>query len=283
MSREQYQQENRQNNDLFEEYLDDLPDEEMNVSSRVEEDVQQYVSERNQKKQKQSLFICGAVISFCLAVMINLFRSSAILKKEPEPDVQIFTPVYTAPVLTTGSDYNNMVTDAHSSQSDVNVLGTDLQVPEMMIRDQYYRLPVPMSTFLKNGWQISWQIIEDQGQEDFCRAHYTLTHTDGSGTLEVDAVVKPSAENVPEFIIVTGISDSGGLIELPQGIQSGMTEDELLDILNGSGIDSTLVETDSDEKTVTVNSPVDLFYFRNYNIGFGISDGNISTVTVTVE
>ena len=54
MSREQYQQENRQNNDLFEEYLDDLPDEEMNVSSRVEEDVQQYVSERNQKKQTKS-------------------------------------------------------------------------------------------------------------------------------------------------------------------------------------------------------------------------------------
>lgn len=282
MSRGQYQQEKQQNSDLFEEYLNDLPEEEMNVSSRVEEDVQQFVSERKQKKQKRTLFICGIIISFCLALGINLYRSSAV-PKEPEKDVTVFNPVYTAPVLTTGSDYNNMVIDAHSSQGDESVMGTDLQVPEMMIRDQYYRLPVPMSSFLNNGWQISQQIIENQGEDDYCRAHYTLIYGDSSDTLEVDAVVKPSAEHVPEFIIVTGISDSGGLIELPQGIQSGMTEDKLLNILNDSGIGSTAVKTGSDEMTVTVSSPVDMFYFQNYNISFNISEGDISTVTVTVE
>ena len=40
MSRGQYQQENQQNNDLFEEYLNDLPDDEVKISSQVEQDVQ---------------------------------------------------------------------------------------------------------------------------------------------------------------------------------------------------------------------------------------------------
>ena len=85
MSRGQYQQENQQNNDLFEEYLNDLPDDEMKVSSRVEQDVQQIVSEKKQKKQHRAVYISGTVIAVCLALGLNLYLGSIARQEPAEP------------------------------------------------------------------------------------------------------------------------------------------------------------------------------------------------------
>lgn len=283
MSRGQYQQENQQNNDLFEEYLNDLPDEEMKVSSRVEQDVQQIVSEKKQKKQHRAVYISGTVIAVCLALGLNLYLGSIARQEPAEPDpVPVFTPDYKNPTLTPTSDYNRMVIDAHSNQNSEGVLGTDLPVPEMMVKDDYYRLPVPLSRFLLNGWRIGQQVIENQTEDGFYRIHYTLTYLDNSTTLEVTAV-KPVSSDVPSFVIVTGIKDTGGLVELPQSIRSGMSEDDLLNLLNDSGIITTTVEGGSAEKTVTVDNAVDMFYFQSYHIDFDLNEGTISTITLTVE
>lgn len=283
MSRGQYQQENQQNNDLFEEYLNDLPDKEMKVSTQVEQDVQQIVSEKKQKKQHRAVYISGTVIALCLALGLNLYLGS-VVKKEPDPptSVPVFTPDYKNPTLAPISDYNRMVIDAHSNQNSEGVLGTDLRVPEMTVKGDYYHLPVPLSRFLQNGWRIGQQVIESQTDDGYYRIHYTLTYLNSSTTLEVTAV-KPVSTDVVSFVIVTSIKDTGGFVELPQGIHGGMTEEDLMNLLSDSGIIGTTIEGGSAEKTTTVNNAVDMYYFQSYHIDFDLNEGTISTITLTVE
>ncbi len=283
MSRGQYQQENQQNNDLFEEYLNDLPDDEVKISSQVEQDIQQIVTEKNQKTQNRVRNVGIIITGLCLALGLNLYLGS-IVKKEPDVPVPspIEKPQINVPTTAPISLFNGMVIDAHSSQNSDGVLGTDPRVPEMMIKNDYYHLPVPLTQFMLNGWKVGQQVIESQTQDGLYRIHYTLTYLDNSTTLEVDAV-KSADDNAPSFIIVTGIRDTSGLVELPQGIRGGMSEDELMQILNDSGIISTTTEGGSAEKTMTVNNAVDMFSFQSYNIDFDLNNGTISTITMTVE
>ncbi len=158
MIQNEKQTQNNAARDAFEEYLNDLPDDSVKVSSKVEEDLIDYSNNKgsyareerrsyrrmpSERPLKAILVLTGVVIamaSITTVVMFNVARSD---------DSSIPIQVDTVPV------------EEYEYEDPYALLGTDLSKPEFVLDGHYYQLPVSYSDFMQEGWSVENSLVKD--------------------------------------------------------------------------------------------------------------------------
>ena len=140
-------------------------------------------------------------------------------------------------------------------------LGDNLVSGVMEIEGDLYKLPIPVSEFLKNGWEISFK---EDDKTTLSGNEYAF------GTLSKDGVIIPDAEiynldktknNVENCYVISMAvsSESEFNVSLPKDIKTQMTEDDFL--IAVSGLNCTLNSAEFNQYTFTdgkINLTVDV-------------------------
>ena len=160
MSREQYQQETQHSNDLFEEYLENLPEPDVQISSQVEQDVRQIDNEAKEKKKSRKLRVAGYIAAAVLALGLNLFLGNIAEANKPKPEppvVVVDNPHYSLIML-------DMLKNMEKDVSSDTTAGTSLKNAEIQIHGRTYHLPNSLMMFLQNGWAVeNTEYLETKG------------------------------------------------------------------------------------------------------------------------
>ena len=277
MSREQYQQETQQSNDLFEEYLENLPEPDVQISSQVEQDVRQMDNEAKEKKKSRKLRVAGYIAAAVLALGLNLFLGyiAEANKPQPEPPVVVVdNPHYSLIML-------DMLKNMEKDVSSDTTAGTSLKNAEIQIHGRTYHLPNSLMMFLQNGWAVeNTEYLETK--DGFTTVRYTLVYLDRSTHITVMAL-KPVDQEQLAYTVVTDVIDTSGTLELPGGISTGTSEDDLISILNGSDVEWQTTGTLEDgTQTYTFDASQDNQYFRNYHVEIQVNGGRVINIITSV-
>lgn len=279
MSREQYEQSSRQNDDLFAEYLEDLPDPDVKISPQVEQDIRQIEQEvRGRKSTRRRLAAClaGGLMAAVLAPLIIRFSQPQVPEPEPSPPIVIQMPGYDLMIL-------DMLRNTDRDLSSTAQPGTDLKDDSITIHGKTVHLPTSLHVFLQNGWSVDSSLFLDVS-DGFTTVRYDLVYLDRSTHLTV-FVMQPAGRDVPVYSIVTEVHDGGsGQIELPGGIRRGSSEAELIDALNHSGVSwHTDTADDTGITTYAYSISLDNSFFKNSHIEVRVENSMVIDISVSVS
>ena len=273
MKQQQYQDEFNKN-DPFMEYVDSLPDPQIEVSEQFEQDVRNYEVRKEEDKKKTRFRVVTFVIAAVAALAVNFLLKSI---PAPEPDVQQNTyPIW----------HENHPERIVECEPGDGVLNSDLNVPEIMIDGNYYHLPFRVSELLDNGWEID-PFYADQ-QADYYTNYISLTK--GDEKLRTVAVISADGDPVSmDQAVVTGLDVYGwdeGEVRLPGGISAGITtEDELIQAMRDSGLSWSYKEFGQDGaaslKYYKYFAPAENEAFTYYTVEFCVNrDGKVISLDI---
>lgn len=252
MKQSQYQSSGNNRNDLFEEYLDELPEQDIQVTRKVERDIERY--QENKERERQKKFrIRTFAIAAAAALIINLPRMFAADHSRDRDYLDDF-PDDTVEVI-------------HYDEGD-GVLDSDLKEPEILIDGEYYHFPFPVSELLDRGWEFD----EEDEDVQVSRFGEFVTLVRGDERLHVVSLISPDGTPVDkEDALVTGFifyGDDSTEVTLPDDITAGSTEEELIQAMRDSGLTWSLEEYEYDENTAfrhyTYYAPVEDEHFTYY-------------------
>ncbi len=173
-------------------------------------------------------------------------------------------------------EVNNEVPASIANYQRLAALSTDLMAYEIQIQDKAYKLPVPVSVLIEDGWQLlddgtdtvlpgksfGWvNLMKDNQKMHVIARNY-----------EADATV-PQNGWIEE--VTMGLQDANLEATLPGGIKVGMTKDECEKILKDSGVEYETDDSSSDfihysygdgygfEHSITVYTSEDAVYPTN--------------------
>ena len=265
MERNQYQNRNEYGQDLFQEYLDELPDPQIEISPMAERDVEKY-QEQTEKKQKNQFRIKTLLMTCAAALIVNIL-GTPIWRRA----------TYNPPAV----KYNYPVEVIEYGPGD-GVLDNDLKEQEVLIDGDYYHFPFKVSDLLDKGWEIDDDVDEVQYSE-----YVRLVR--GDETLHVVSLISPDGTPcAPEDALVTGFivydSDTTDLV-LPGGITCASTERDIIQAMRDSGL-SWKYEESEYEGTVysrhyTYYAPVEGDSFTYYIVEFTADqNGKIESIDI---
>ncbi len=248
MENKQYDYENLNQKDMFQDYIDSLPDEEegkeetgqeySGLSEQVEKDLLDYKrrgydklnktsSSRSRRSRRRTrspalaaLLITAGAALIITGTAVTVFSNT---RDYYEPDYEV-EPY----------EYEDPWADAYSQMSG------SLADPEAVVDGYYVSLPVKVSDFMQGEWKISTSAFND-GQNTVGATPQTFqVETEWGTDVAEISVVSPTGEEVAlEDGLITGISfDQDGVwVELNGGISTGSGTWSIEEALKGQKLD----------------------------------------------
>ena len=288
------------NSDLFQDYIDSLPEEEQKaegetpevdigysgVSDRVEQDLLDYkrkgygehtvrntsrVSEIRRSKSRTKA-VGLSILTMGLA-MITVGTAVTFITNRTYSE-----PVYYEPPA--AEEY------VDPYEEEYNMMSGDLSKPEIFINGKYVSLPLKMSEFMQDEWRIRTsafsETVDEIGTEP---VSFHIESEWGEEIAEV-SVVSPTGEPVPvEDALITGLyTDSESYwYELNGGVYVGSSSWTVEDALKSQGIEWT--KKGNDEGTrIIVEAPAENEYgYDQYVLRLELEDETVERITMQLS
>lgn len=273
-------EENDLKQDLWNEYLNDLPDnkeqkEEIRkpqLSRKVEQDLMDYSRRRFSRKKTdktgRNIFLIAmgivvaatAVIGTAFTILVNTGRDDVY---DPE-----YPPTYI------------------EEENEDTVLGGDLGNPVFMLDDYTMELPSQFSDFMQEDWKVSWNAFTESTDEvGSDPVALQITNRYGNKICDI-MVVSPTGEPVPlsdaVVIAVSVESESNTWLQLPGDLYSWSSTYSIEEALNQSNVewvkkgDGTNAQYEIRSKNMTDSE-------YDYIIRIEMQDGHTQRISLIME
>lgn len=254
MENKQYEHDSLNQKDLFQEYIDSLPEEEeekaeeteresSGLSKQVEEDLRDYQrrgydsqcsrtssSFRSRRAAADNRKRAGVILlSAGMAMMAVGLTVGLITRNDYSEPVYIETDPY-------AEEYEDPWQEAYEQ------MFGNLSVPEAVVDGHYVSLPVKFSDFMQEDWKIRSGAFSGSAETVGSEPVALRVETDYGYSIAEISVVSPTGEEVPlNESIITGISfdDIDAWAELNGGIAIGSGSWTIEEALNSSGTEWT--------------------------------------------
>ena len=257
MENKQYEHDSLNQKDLFQEYIDSLPEEEeekaeeterksSGLSKQVEEDLRDYQrrgydSQRSQPSSSSRSWsrrasadnrrrVGVALIAAGSAIMVVGLTATMIARN---------SYTYTEPVY-----YEEPYVEEYEDpwEAAYQQMSGSLSNPEAVVEGHYVSLPVKVSDFMQEDWKIRSGAFSGSYETIGSEPVALRVETDYGYSIAEISVVSPTGEEVPlNDAIVTGISfdSTDAWVELNGGISIGSNSWIIEDALNTDGTEWT--------------------------------------------
>lgn len=185
--------------------------------------------------------------SYCYVEM-SVYNESGVLE---DIDLRNFVE----PEGFDAGEISEEVPEAVASYEKPDGLADSLGEYQISLDGEAYTLPVPVSTLIADGWELD----ESQSDGEIVAGYFGwVTLRKGGQEIREIAVNPESYGTIPENCWIEELAVGGFDLEaeggLPGGIHTGMTEEELLEVLDGAGV------------SYEVDDESDSFKYYTYNV-----------------
>lgn len=288
MENKQYEYDSLNNKDMFQEYINSLPEEEekkeetgeerSGVSKQVEEDLLDY-SRRGYDRQSQNeqtrssyrrtarrrgnaaaavIAVCGLVVMIAGITGVFVSRNSYSYSVETEPAMEI-DPY----------EYEDPWEDAYSQMSG------SLTTPEAIVDGHYISLPVKYSDFMQEDWKVRSSAFSDDISSVGSQPVTLHIETEYGYDIADISLVSPTGEEVAiEDALITGISfDSEGTwVELNGGLSIGSGTWSIEQALSDEGIEWVKRGSSEGSRYVVESSTENEYGYDEYVLRLELED-----------
>lgn len=279
-------QENDLKQDLWNEYLNELPENEEKkeqyeqkeevrkpqVSRKVEQDLMDYSRRRFSRKSGNKTGRNALVVAFGIIMAVTIAIGAAVSGfmyiSNKDEDYPVYPPEYIQ------EEYEDPV------------LGGDLGNPVFMLDDYTMELPSQFSDFMQEDWKVSWNAFTESTDEvGSDPVALQITNRYGNKICDV-MVVSPTGEPVPlsdAIVIAVSVeSESSTWLQLPGDLYSWSSTYSIEEALNQSNVE-WVKKGDGTSAVYEIRSKNMADSEYDYIIRIEMSDGSTRRISLIME
>ena len=269
--------------DLWNEYLNELPDNEEQkeqketvrkpqLSSKVEQDLMDYSRRRFSRRSSNKSGRNALVVAFGIIMAVTIAIGAAVSGFMYISD--------------RGEDYPDYPQEYIQEEYQDTVLGGDLGNPQFMLDDYMIELPAQFSDFMQEDWKVSWNAFTESTDEvGSDPVALVITNRYGNKVCDV-MVVSPTGEPVPlsdaTVIAVSVESESNTWLQLPGDVYSWSSTYSIEEALNQSNVE-WVKKGDGASAVYEIRSKNMADSEYDYIIRIEMTDGSTQRISLIME
>ena len=287
------------NSELFQEYLDSLPDENeqkktgeteteipSGISEQVEKDLMDYkrrgyaahdvrddTAYRSRTRRRRGAAVVPLIIAgSAAAIAISAFSVFVMANRTYDEQEHYYPPVEEEYVDPYEEEYNKM-----SGQ---------LSQPEIFLNGHYVKLPLKMSEFMQEGWKIRTSAFNETA--DTVGSEPVSFHIESEWGEEIAevSVVSPTGEEVPvsEGLITGLFTDNESYwYELNGGIYVGSSTWTVENALKEEGLDWVKRGNDEGSRYIIESAAENEYGYDEYVLRLELEDDYVERITMQLS
>ncbi|MBR2068060.1 MAG: hypothetical protein IJ875_07390 [Solobacterium sp.] len=275
MTQYQHDPNEKRQSDLWEDYLNEEEKYEgPKLSDQVQKDIINFKYENSVRPMKQrnlpKIGIILGIIFLLLTTFVVISGRSGAVSYNEQPhyeEVIINDPLYEV------------------EEVEYDEISDDLRIPEFMVNEKVYRLPVSVSELISNEFELRGDSFTTTSNEVGEEPVTMLLVEDGYIVANA-LVVSPTGETVPiEDAMVVGIASvPNGYFAIPDYLSTYSSETYLLDYFEYANISYEVERVSNNEKYYYVHNVDDNeTEYKNYTLRLRVVDGEIETIVMELK
>ena len=275
MTQYQHDPNEKRQSDLWEDYLNEEEKYEgPKLSDQVQKDLMNFKYENSVRPMKQrnlpKIGIILGIIFLLLTTFVVISGRSGAVSYNEQPhyeEVIINDPLYEV------------------EEVEYDEISDDLRIPEFMVNEKVYRLPVSVSELISNEFELRGDSFTTTSNEVGEEPVTMLLVEDGYIVANA-LVVSPTGETVPiEDAMVVGIASvPNGYFAIPDYLSTYSSETYLLDYFEYANISYEVERVSNNEKYYYVHNVDDNeTEYKNYTLRLRVVDGEIETIVMELK